>query len=155
MENAPAFSIIGLLTRVEIYAPPGQRHKIPATCRGGGHRPPRYKYNSGRLSCVYVFSPLIFKLSCISISTYIICSVSSALARISPLALTTMDSPEKHIFPSVPTRLHIANMTLFWNACTRSSHSNISDGSDFVFTVGISSERTPAYRGGSFLLLRE
>ncbi len=42
MENAPAFSIIGLSTRVEIYAPPGQRHKVPATCRGGGHRPPRY-----------------------------------------------------------------------------------------------------------------
>ena len=42
MENAPAFSFIGLSTRVEIYAPPGQRHKVPATCRGGGHRPPRY-----------------------------------------------------------------------------------------------------------------
>ena len=42
MENAPAFSFIGLSTRVEIYAPPGHRHKIPATYRGGGHRPPRY-----------------------------------------------------------------------------------------------------------------
>ena len=44
MENAPAFSFIGLSTRVEIYAPPGQRHKVPATCRGVGHQPPRYTY---------------------------------------------------------------------------------------------------------------
>ena len=35
-----AFSFLGVSTRVEIYAPPGQRHKVPATYRGGdiGHR---------------------------------------------------------------------------------------------------------------------
>ena len=36
MENAPAFSFIGLSTRVEIYAPPGQRHKVPATLQRWG-----------------------------------------------------------------------------------------------------------------------
>ena len=37
MENAPAFSFIGLSTRVEIYAPPDQRHTVPATYRSGGY----------------------------------------------------------------------------------------------------------------------
>ena len=48
-----------------------------------------------------------------SASTYTICSVSSAFVRTFPCASTTIDSPEKCISSSAPTRLHIAGITLF------------------------------------------
>ena len=73
MENAPAFSFIGLSTRVEIYAPSCQRHKVTATYRGGGHQSPRYKGE------MFVLEVCIFSILWLIIACYFVYSFLSRI----------------------------------------------------------------------------